>query len=270
MDCLIIPCGWKAPIGQIALDQCLESVAKLRPAFDWPVVLCWDFVPDRTISAFEEKYPFIISLINYGNRLYFTKNANRGLRYAHKHGMSALLVNQDCILPKEIRYIKGEGLRTPYTVPTVEEMDKANAYIEQIGMGAGEVDSLNNFPFFCPYIHKNVMDEIGFLDDRAFKASFEDDDYIVRARLAGFKVQNVNVAIVHQGSHIDQMATGQSFSGVYTIDDLGIMQDRFLWKWGIKLDDPGMRLHDGTPNHSMYQEWILNHYKWNKEKMYCG
>lgn len=48
-----------------------------------------------------------------------------------------------------------------------------------------EVDYLS---FFCVLIHRRVFDRIGYLDERFGLGTFEDDDFCLRARRAGFKL----------------------------------------------------------------------------------
>jgi len=44
----------------------------------------------------------------------------------------------------------------------------------------------SDFTFFCALIHRDVFDRIGFLDEAFFPGGYEDDDYLIRARAAGF------------------------------------------------------------------------------------
>ena len=55
--------------------------------------------------------------------------------------------------------------------------------------------------FFCVMIKRSVIDCIGNLDEGYIRGNFEDDDYCLRARIAGFKLGIVtNSFVYHHGS----------------------------------------------------------------------
>jgi GT2 family glycosyltransferase/lipopolysaccharide biosynthesis regulator YciM len=69
---------------------------------------------------------------------------------------------------------------------------------------------------FCMYIKRGVVDKIGGLDDRFGKGNFEDDDFSIRAALAGFESWIAEDCFIHHfgsrtfaGAKIDLMASLQ-------------------------------------------------------------
>lgn len=81
---------------------------------------------------------------------------------------------------------------------------------------------------FCLAIHRDVINAIGGLDERFFPGNFEDDDYCLRAMMAGFEARIARSAFVHHVGHV-----GFSSDGVDLGTALADNQKRFRAKWGI-------------------------------------
>jgi GT2 family glycosyltransferase len=102
---------------------------------------------------------------------------------------------------------------------------------------------------FCLLARKSVIEAVGGLDERFGSGNFEDDDFCLRARLAGFESCIADDSFVHhvgsqtfQGARIDYRAAMQANWGL------------FKEKWGIPADttlNGGYRLpselRDGEP-----------------------
>ncbi len=59
----------------------------------------------------------------------------------------------------------------------------------------------NRLVFFCVLLKRELVDTIGYLDESYEKGNFEDDDYCLRARMAGYKLAIVmNSFVYHHGS----------------------------------------------------------------------
>jgi GT2 family glycosyltransferase len=237
------------------LINLLNSIVEGKTYEIAEVIICFDGCQENFIDFFREKFPFIQAIVNPGKRLNFSKNSNLGLRYAHKElRLPVLLVNQDCILPAKEHIEKlinppEVGIVTPETTTQVDDLlnNKEVIFTETQGL----------FAFYCPFIPLEVMDEIGYIDPGSI--AFSDDNYLVRAYLAGFKGYICNIKIHHAGSHVDQNQIGSSLCGSYTGDRLNIDHQRFCTQWQI---DPNKVVH------KEYIAHILKNFKWNKELMY--
>jgi GT2 family glycosyltransferase/Flp pilus assembly protein TadD len=65
----------------------------------------------------------------------------------------------------------------------------------------GDIAPAPRIAFFCTLIRKELLDRIGGLDERFSPGNFEDDDFCLRAQLAGFKTLIArDVFIHHYGS----------------------------------------------------------------------
>lgn len=91
--------------------------------------------------------------------------------------------------------------------------------------------------FFC--VPREIIDAIGYLDERFEKSYFEDDDYIIRIKRAGFSLGCVDaVKIESPGNQTMKLLPG--FPEAYIRN-----RDRFIEKWGAP--------PEGMPEHPSYR-----------------
>ena len=85
---------------------------------------------------------------------------------------------------------------------------------------------------FCMFVRREVIDKIGSIDASFGKFGFEDDDYTIRANIAGFKTIIANNVFVHHTGG----PQGQGNSEYNTL--LMNAWKRFQEKWGIPMETP--------------------------------
>lgn len=219
------------------------------------VIVVFDACHPYFIEDILDSYPFILAIVNNKNRLHFARNSNLGLRYAHQIlKTSVVLVNQDCILPAWEHFSKlpGKGIVTPTSIPQSEGLNKAQPPQHK------RVEVREKFPFYCVFISKEVMDEIGYLDGVFCKPTFEDDDYLTRALLKGLTCTKTNVIVSHMGSHIDTSGEWESTSGSYTKTDLGENLMKYGTKWQVPAGVPHEKILEYIlENHTFTQEMVV-------------
>jgi len=82
---------------------------------------------------------------------------------------------------------------------SIEEMHKYAAKVKK--ENAGKFFEFPRVAFLCTLIKREVIEKIGGLDERFSPGNFEDDDFCLRAQLAGYKtVIAQDVFIHHYGS----------------------------------------------------------------------
>lgn len=259
-NCVVIPC---ADTKGLESKQLLEDLLNSLKDFIGTIICCMDGCAESFNYYFQEIYkgnPNIIYLINEGNRLGFAANSNKGLRYAFKtlEAERVMLCNMDCILPSWV-YLKplfmNEGLVSATSVEESFYKDQGldlNGLNQSVDDGPGlEYNLVEKFAGYCWVIHKNVVEKIGYLDER-FIAGWDDDDYCARVRLAGFPVGVLNVYVNHKGSHIDQAAHGGSMTGAYDNERLMLNMQKFYWKYQIP----------GGISHALSPKWINENHSW--------
>lgn len=263
--CLVIPStDYKSHcIG--LLDRLCQSIVAGGTDTQAEIVICLDAVGRPFREYFEDKYPDFTYLVHEGNRRNFCANSNMGLRYAHAKGMSAILTNQDTVLPdwKYLGWLTiGKGL---CSTSSVEEADLSKLNTLNMETGNPIYTSVlednvpaNKFAGYCYFINHTVMEEVGFLHE-PYSAGFDDDEFITKTLMAGFPAEISNVIVYHEGTHIDQSALGgQSFTGAYGGDLLQMNHYKYRDRWRIPAD----------VSHPQYVKWILANYKFDKELMY--
>ncbi|MEW5844078.1 MAG: glycosyltransferase [Bacteroidota bacterium] len=87
--------------------------------------------------------------------------------------------------------------------------------------------------FLCTLIKKEVIEKIGGLDERFSPGNYEDDDFCLRAQLAGFKtVIAKDVFIHHFGSKSFKANGEQKYE-----EQLKINKNKFVEKWEVTPDE---------------------------------
>ena len=128
-------------------------------------------------------------------------------------------------------YVSGAQLDKSANYKSVEEMHKYAAKIAKENKG-----KLTEFPrvaFLCTLIKKEVIEKIGGLDERFSPGNFEDDDFCLRAQLAGYQTVIANDVFIHHYGSISFKANGNK---AY---DERIHKNRqiFIDKWGADPDE---------------------------------
>ncbi len=175
----------------------------------------------------------------------FPKGINQGIKAAS--GKYIVVANNDIVVTKSwlerlIEVAESDekiGLVGPISnAVSGVQLDKDAKYqdIEKMHAYARKVKKNNfgktlRFPrvaFLCTLIKREVIDKIGGLDERFSPGNFEDDDFCLRAQLAGYKTLIAqDVFIHHYGS--------KSFSAEGTDKYNQLLeanQKKFIDKWG--------------------------------------
>lgn len=199
------------------------------------------------LQELQRKHPGVRVITNRSNRGFAAGN-NQGLTLAR--GDAVVLLNNDTIVtrgwlarmravlqrhpeagvvgPMSNR-VSGPQLVSPVAYGTPAELP---AFAEKWAADhAGEVFEVARAVGFCLLVRREVVDRIGGLDECFGSGNFEDDDYCIRARLAGYRVVVArDVFIHHTGS--------QTFQGA-KIDYRAAMLrnwDLFRNKWRLPAD----------------------------------
>lgn len=197
---------------------CLDSVLA-NTAGEFELITVDNGSVDGTpkyLSELAERYPNVRIKLNGENKGYAAGN-NDGIKMAT--GEYIVLLNNDTLVPKgwlspliSVLQTRTEvGLVGPVTnsagneqridLPGLDEtnfIDIATPYIEQ---QSGHWFTTQKLGFFCVAMRRQLIDEIGMLDEQFGIGMFEDDDFCVRALQAGYKLAVVeNGFVYHKGS----------------------------------------------------------------------
>lgn len=197
---------------------CLESIFTSGAGSDFEVIVVDNNSSDGTpvyLRAMMEREPRLKCIFNESNRGFAGGN-NDGLKMAA--GGVLILLNSDCIVTGN--WIEGLcapllqdpliGLVGPVSNSTGNEqtiftegrtpeqiIEEGLTWVSNSGGAEFETEMLT---FFCVAMRRDVLDRVGMLDESFGVGFYEDDDYCIRARHAGYKLICVeDVFVYHRG-----------------------------------------------------------------------
>lgn len=198
---------------------CIDSILENTPQDDYELILVDNASADGTpdfLRDMASRYSHIKICLNESNKGYAAGN-NDGIHLAT--GRSIVLLNNDTLVPKGwlnslLRLLEEDndiGLAGPVTNSAGNEqrlvirgLEESNfesvaaAYLER---QRGLWFKTEKLGFYCVAIRRAAYEAIGYLDDGFGLGMFEDDDYCLRARKAGFACAVVEDCFVyHKGS----------------------------------------------------------------------
>ncbi len=198
------------------LQRCWESLAAdLRPGIEWILVNNGSPQPPpeplRCALVGSSWARWIESPVNLG----FPRACNLGARAATGHivvflasdvvvapgGLSRLLAHfgakrVGAVGPRSNRIVGTQGLeRVPYDEETLEGFQAYAA--ERAACHEGRATPVGRLSGFCLAVKREVLERIGGFDPAFGVGNFEDDDFCLRARLAGFELLQAEDVVVH-------------------------------------------------------------------------
>lgn len=199
--------------------ECLESIQKFTPE-PHEIIIIDNGSTDGTLEWLRDQVKRNVNyrLIENGSNLGFAKGCNQGIEAAQ--GEYILLLNNDVVVTSG--WLSGmlECLHRQPNAGIVGPMTNNISGIQRVStIGYDTVSGLNDFSIsfreanryrmienrrivgFCMLFKKELVNEIGLLDETFGSGNFEDDDYCLRAELAGHRnVIAGDVFIHHYGS----------------------------------------------------------------------
>jgi GT2 family glycosyltransferase len=197
---------------------CLESIFRNGARGDFEVIVVDNSSSDGTqayLTDMMEREPRLRCVFNKSNRGFAGGN-NDGLKIAS--GSFLILLNSDCVVTKN--WIEGLtalpaqdpaiGLAGPVSnsvgneqriftrgITPEEIIEEGLTWVSNSRGGRFETEMLS---FFCVAMRRDVLDRVGMLDEDFGLGFYEDDDYCMRARHAGYKlVCAEDVFVYHRG-----------------------------------------------------------------------
>ena len=230
--------------------MCLASVLENTDYPNYELIVIDNASIDGTVAELQRlagTIPNMQAIYNDHNAGFGPGN-NQGLRAAS--GDILVLLNNDTVVPRGwltrlARHLKDPrlGLVGPGTNRTCNEAQidiPYQTYGEfqaiarmQGGRHEGERYPIRMPMMFCCAFRRDAYERIGPLDERYEVGMFEDEDYALRAKAAGFEVAWTPEVYVHHAYHASigkLLPTGEYMRLVR------LNQGRFEEKWGICLE----------------------------------
>jgi GT2 family glycosyltransferase/tetratricopeptide (TPR) repeat protein len=245
-------------------EKCLHSIAQHTPE-PHEIIVVDNGSTDKTPAALRllpASNPRVRVVINRDNRGFAAGN-NQGLALARGENM-VLLNNDTVVTPGWLQRLLSVLNRHPDTgiVGPMSNCVSGPQLVNDIGytdLAAlpafaeswaaahdGQSFELARAVGFCLLARRAVIKHIGGLDPQFGSGNFEDDDFCIRASLAGFKLRIARDSFVHHTG-------GQTFKAA-KIDYRASMErnwELFKAKWAMPKDTPlgrGYRLPSAAPD----------------------
>nr|WP_082446732.1 glycosyltransferase [Cytobacillus solani] len=221
--------------------QCLESIRKYTDRDTYELII----IDNNSVDDTKEwllKQDDIRVIINKEN-LGFPRGCNQGIELAK--GDNILLLNNDVIVTENWLSNLVNSLYSDKRIGAVGPVTNSAAYYTAIPVEYSNLNEMHNFAQrfnksdsekweerlkligYCMLIKREMVDKIGLLDERFTPGNFEDDDYSVRIRQAGYKLLLCKDTFIH---HYGSVSWKENISGYGEL--LSENERKFMEKWG--------------------------------------
>lgn len=185
------------------LIPCLQSIEKyIINTYDVEIIVIDDNSKDNTYDYLMTLNSSIYRIIKNDIQLGFVKSVNKGINISK--GEYIVILNNDV-------EVLNNTLLSALELPFV--LDKSVGITSPI-LYFSHLFSLNFATFFCVMISRNVINDVGILDENVYLGYGEDLDYCIRALCKGYKIipccdiytdkdgdMAGNFPVTHKGGH---------------------------------------------------------------------
>ncbi len=213
---------------------CVESIYLHTSKEDFELILVDNASADGTpdyLRSLQNERDNVKIVLNPTNKGYAGGN-NDGMRIAE--GDCIILLNNDTMVTPgwldallvPLEKDRSIGMMCPVTnsagneqmiiLPSLNEENYVEVSGRYTRRNAGHLFSTDKLGFYCVAMRRDVMDRVGPLDENFGIGMFEDDDYCLRVKKAGYRlVINEGCFIYHRGSLSFKKLVGKEYQEMF-------------------------------------------------------
>nr|WP_060788339.1 glycosyltransferase [Geobacillus zalihae] len=221
--------------------QCIESITKYTKEGSYEIIIVDNHSTDGTVEWLKQQNN--IKAIFNNENLGFPKGCNQGIEIAT--GENILLLNNDTIVTKNWLDNLLACLYSSDDIGAVGPVTNSAAYYSTIPVNYMSIDEMHQFAAsynvsdpdkweerlkligFCMLIKREAVDKVGLLDERFTPGNFEDDDYSVRLRKAGYRLMLCKDTFIHHYGSVSWKKDVNTYGRI-----LSENEKKFKEKWG--------------------------------------
>jgi len=211
------------------------------------------------LNNIKKNNPDIVKIILNNENLGFPKAINQALKIAK--GQYVLIANNDIVvtqfwLEKMVKLAekdKRNGIIGVLSneVSGIQKVEVNYITLDQMKIFADDISKRFKgqsieFPritFLCTLLKRELIEKLGALDERFSPGNFEDDDYCIRALLAGYKCLVAKDVFIH---HFGSKSFTSEGKNKY-LDLLEKNRQKFIEKWGADFNQIIFEKKEITP-----------------------
>jgi GT2 family glycosyltransferase/ubiquinone/menaquinone biosynthesis C-methylase UbiE len=222
---------------------CLESIKKYTKEGTYEIIVVDNNSTDGTREWLKAQ-PDIKLILNDEN-LGFPKGCNMGIHVSEKENDILFLNNDTNVAPRWLDNLK-QCLYSCDNIGATSSITNCCSNYQAISVSYKNIEDMITFATsnnisspdkweqksrlvaFCMLIKREVIDKIGFFDERFTPGNFEDDDLCMRIIGAGYKLMLCNDSFIHHYGSSSFKKDITSFNKI-----LKLNAEKFQEKWGF-------------------------------------
>lgn len=223
-------------------QMCIESIRKHTNEHEYEIIVIDNGSTDGTREWLNRQVD--IQAIYNATNAGFPKGCNQGIAISRG---DILLLNNDVIVTANwLEHLKAALYSDP-TVGAVGPVTNNCSNYQAIPVSYNSLEEMQAFARnynksdpdrweerlklvgYCMFIKREVVAELGDLDERFTPGNYEDDDYSYRILLAGYKLLQCNDTFIHHFGSVSFKENRPKFSEL-----LEINKRKFQEKWGFE------------------------------------
>ncbi|WP_435922714.1 glycosyltransferase [Paenibacillus sp. DYY-L-2] len=225
--------------------QCIESIRRYTKQGTYELIVVDNCSSDGTQQWLKDQAD-VTSILNESN-LGFPKGCNQGIEISS--GDTILLLNNDTIVTENWLDNLTHCLYSDENIGAVSCVTNSCSYAQTVPVSYTGLDEMHYFSKnfnqsdstkweerlklvgFCFLVKRAVIDQVGMLDERFTPGNYEDDDFSIRIRKAGYKLILCKDTFIH---HYGSVSFGNNAATFRKL--LNENAKKFEDKWGFNPD----------------------------------